>query len=188
MSLRRAAGWALVALALGGWLGAAPARLVAQDSTAAPRDSARVTPPTPLPAPGQAPVPGADSAGGGKPPVTPMGALWRSILIPGWGQARLNRKLTGALFIAWEGVTLGMSLKTSQELRYLERTNSAGKSAKRKERQDWLVLMGFNHLFAAVEGYVSAHLWDFPPDLDIGVGPLPGGGVGARVSMPVRFP
>lgn len=189
MRLGRLPRVAALGLALAIWLGAGPARLAAQDSTAAPRDSASVTPPTPLPPPAaQAPVPGSDSAGGGKPPVSPMGALWRSILIPGWGQARLNRKLTGALFIAWEGVTLGMSLKTSQELRYMERTNSAGKSAKRKERQDWLVLMGFNHLFAAVEGYVSAHLWDFPPDLEIGVGPLPGGGVGARVSMPVRLP
>jgi hypothetical protein len=163
-------------------------RLAAQDSTAAPRDSALVTPPTPLPPAAPAALPGSDSAGGAKPPISPMGALWRSILIPGWGQARLNRKLTGALFIAWEGVTLGMSLKTTQELRYMDRTNSAGRSAKRKERQDWLVLMGFNHLFSADEGYVSAHLWDFPPDLEIGAGPLPGGGLGAHVSIPVRIP
>ena len=49
-------------------------------------------------------------------------AFWRSLLLPGWGQAKLNRKLTGALFVAWEGVTLGMSIKTSHELSYLRRT------------------------------------------------------------------
>ena len=27
--------------------------------------------------------------------ISPLNALWRSMLIPGWGQARLNRKLAG---------------------------------------------------------------------------------------------
>ncbi|HXI21106.1 MAG TPA: hypothetical protein VNH46_08480 [Gemmatimonadales bacterium] len=121
------------------------------------------------------------------PPVSPMGALWRSLLLPGWGQAKLNRKLTGALFVTWEGVTLGMSIKTAHELRYLRRTGSGSVSSKERERQDWLVLLGFNHLFAAVEAYVSAHLWDFPTDLHIRAAPVPGG-VGATVSVPVRFP
>jgi hypothetical protein len=117
-----------------------------------------------------------------------MGALWRSILIPGWGQARLNRKLTGAIFVAWEGVTLGMSIKTSHELHYLRATNSGKVQAKEKERQDWLVLLAFNHLFSAVEAYVSSHLWDFPGDLEINAAPLPGGGVGASLRIPIRGP
>jgi len=116
-----------------------------------------------------------------------MGALWRSILLPGWGQAKLNRKLTGALFVTWEGVTLGMSIKASHELRYLRRTNSAAISSKKKEKQDWLVLLAFNHLFAAIEAYVSAHLWDFPRDLEIRATPIPGG-VGASVRLPFRVP
>lgn len=117
-------------------------------------------------------------------PVSPMGGLWRSILIPGWGQAKLNRKLTGALFIAWEGVTLGMAIKSNHELNYLRRTGSGSVRAKEKERQDWLVLLAFNHLFSAIEAYVSAHLWDFPDDLDVRAAPLPGGGIGAGVKIP----
>lgn len=124
----------------------------------------------------------------GKAPVTPMGALWRSILIPGWGQAKLNRKLTGALFVTWEGVTLGMSLKTSHELRYLRKTGSGSVAAKKQERQDWLVLLAFNHLFAAIEGYVSAHLWDFPDDLKIQATPMPDGRIGGSLSVPFRLP
>lgn len=123
----------------------------------------------------------------GKTPVSPMGALWRSILIPGWGQAKLNRKLTGALFITWEGVTLGMALKSNHELQYLRRTRSGSVSAKEQERQDWLVLLAFNHLFAAIESYVSAHLWDFPDDLQLRAVPVPGG-VGGSVNVPFRFP
>ncbi len=122
-----------------------------------------------------------------RPPVSPMGGLWRSLLIPGWGQAKLNRKLTGALFITWEGITLGMSIKTAHELNYLRRTGSTSVASKRQEKQDWLVLLAFNHLFAGVEAFVSAHLWDFPEDLEVSAAPLPEGGFGASVRLPVRF-
>ena len=116
------------------------------------------------------------------PPVTPMGAFWRSILIPGWGQAKLGRKLTGGMMMAWEGVTLGMTLKTSHELAYFENTHSSLVATKEQERQDWLVLLVFNHLFSGLEAYVSAHLWDFPPDLRIQALPR---GVGASVTLPL---
>jgi hypothetical protein len=116
--------------------------------------------------------------------ISPLNAFWRSFLIPGWGQARLNRKLTGGMFVAWEGVTLGMSLKTRRELRVLRRDNSARADAKRQEHEDWLVLLAFNHLFAGLEAYVSAHLADFPGDLRVEAVP---GGVGAAVSLPVRL-
>jgi hypothetical protein len=117
-------------------------------------------------------------------PISPMGAFFRSFLLPGWGQARLNRKLTGGIFVAWEGVTLGMSLKTRQELAYLRRTGSARAESKRREHEDWVVLLVFNHLFAGLEAYVSAHLADFPGDLRLEAVP---GGLGASVSVPIRI-
>jgi hypothetical protein len=116
--------------------------------------------------------------------VSPFNALWRSLLLPGWGQARLNRKLAAGIFIAWEGVTLGMSLKTRRELRYLRRTHSGRADSKRQEHEDWVVLLAFNHLFAGLEAYISAHLADFPGDLRLRAVP---GGVGAAVSLPVRL-
>jgi len=116
--------------------------------------------------------------------ISPLNAFWRSFLVPGWGQARLNRKLSGGIFVAWEGVTLGMSLKTRRELGYLRRSGSARADGKRQEHEDWLVLLGFNHLFAGLEAYVSAHLADFPGDLRVEAIP---GGVGASVSLPVRL-
>jgi hypothetical protein len=114
-------------------------------------------------------------------PVSPMGAFFRSLLLPGWGQAKLNRKLTGGIFVAWEGVTLGMTLKTSHELNYLRRTNSGRVEVKEQEKEDWIVLLAFNHLLSALEAYVSAHLWDFPDDLEFRAVP---GGVGGQLSLP----
>jgi len=96
---------------------------------------------------------------------SPLGYFARSLLVPGWGQASLDRKLTGGLFIAFEGLALGMMLKANTELRYLERTGSARVEDKRNERQDWLVLLGANHLFAGLEAFVAANLYDFPGDL-----------------------
>jgi hypothetical protein len=116
--------------------------------------------------------------------ISPMNALWRSLLVPGWGQARLNRKLAGGILVGWEAVTLGMTLKTRHELRYLRRTGSGRADDKRQEHEDWVVLLGFNHLFAGLEAFVSAHLADFPGDLHFQAVP---GGVGASISLPIQL-
>jgi len=116
--------------------------------------------------------------------TSPMNAFFRSFLLPGWGQAKLNRKLTGGIFVAWEGVTLGMSLKTRHELAYLRRTGSGRAEDKRREHEDWIVLLAFNHILAGLEAYVSAHLADFPRDLKFQAVP---GGFGASLSLPVRI-
>ncbi len=172
---------------LGGFLlvaAAGPLAAQVPDSSAAPAapaDSAATTDTVPEAA-------RTDSTIYPKAPVSPMGALLRSFLVPGWGQAKLHRKLTGALFVTWEGVTLGMALKTHHELQYLRRTGSGSVSAKRQERQDWLVLLAFNHLFAGIEAYVSSHLWDFPDDLEISAAPMPDGGFGASIRVPLRLP
>ena len=121
-----------------------------------------------------------------KRPVGPGGALWRSLLVPGWGQAKLGRGIAAGLFLAVEGVSLGMVLKTNSELNYTKATDTTAVANKTQEREDWLVIMAVNHLIAGLEAYVSAHLWDFPGDLALK--PVRGGGVAASVNFPVRVP
>ena len=142
------------------------------------------------PLPAQRPVPSttvrivSDSAVEHRPP--PLNYFFRSLLIPGWGQSSLDRKLTGALFIGFEGLALSMTLKTTYELRYLDRVDTVLARSRRGERQDWIVLLAFNHLFSGLEAYVSAHLLDFPRDLHVRALPMPGGrnGVGFSIGMP----
>lgn len=122
----------------------------------------------------------------GKAPVGPSGALWRSLLVPGWGQAKLGRGIAAGIFIAIEGVSLGMVLKTNSELQYLSATDTTAVDNKTQEREDWIVIMAVNHLISGLEAYVSAHLWDFPGDLALK--PVRGGGVAASVNFPVRVP
>ena len=113
--------------------------------------------------------------------IGPMGAFWRSLLFPGWGQAKTGRPVTGALFVTWEGVAAMMTLKAQQETHYLKESGSDNLGAKRQEVQDWLVLWIFNHLFSGAEAYVSAHLQDFPRELKVRVIP---NGVGISVPVP----
>src|SRR5438876_53682 len=111
----------------------------------------------------------------------PFAAAWRSLLIPGWGQAALGRDVAGAVLASWEGVTIMMTVKARQELHYLEQSGSGNVQAKRQQVQDWLVLWIFNHLFAGAEAFVSGHLQDFPKELH--VQPLPGG-IGVSIPIP----
>ncbi len=113
--------------------------------------------------------------------MKPFGAFWRSLLLPGWGQAKTGRPVAGAAFAAWEGVTAMMTLKAQSEVHYLKETGSPNVAPKRQQVQDWLVLWVFNHLFSGAEAFVSAHLQDFPKDLKLRAFP---GGVGITVAVP----
>jgi hypothetical protein len=151
----------------------------------------------PVPPPGPPDTAGAGAGAGrpdtaGKAPVVvhrlkPLPAFFQSLLIPGWSQSKLDRKLTGSLFVSWEGVTLGMFLKARGEVRYLQRigADSSRITAKLRERQDWLVLLGFNHLFAGLEAYVASQLQDFPADVRLRAAP---GGLGFEAVVPFRIP
>lgn len=123
-----------------------------------------------------------------KAPVGPAGAFLRSFLVPGWGQLQLHRPVPALVFIALEGTFAGLSLKANHDVQQARLTDqspdSAVVSAKKRSREDWLVLLGFNHLMAGLEAYVSSHLWDFPGDLRIRATP---GGVGASASIPIRI-
>ena len=113
--------------------------------------------------------------------LKPFAAAWRSLVIPGWGQAALGRDVAGVVLASWEGVTIMMTVKARQELHYLEESGSGNVQAKRQQVQDWLVLWIFNHLFAGAEAFVSGHLQDFPKELH--VQPLPGG-IGVSIPIP----
>ena len=117
-----------------------------------------------------------------EPPVSPLSAALRSLLLPGWGQSVLGRRVTGAVFVVWEGLTLWMTVKSSHQLVYQKRIGAETIDGKRQEVQDWAVLLAFNHLLSAAEAFVSANLWDFPVDLELRALPQ---GVGAGLS--VRF-
>ena len=116
-----------------------------------------------------------------KPPITPGGAFLRSLVLPGWGQAALQRNVTGGVFMTFEGIALTMVWKSSWQVRYAEARDKLVKSHK-QELQDWLILLAFNHLMSGAEAYVSGHLYDFPASLKFQT--LSHDRVGLGVSVP----
>ncbi|HEX5387646.1 MAG TPA: hypothetical protein VFW66_13150 [Gemmatimonadales bacterium] len=119
--------------------------------------------------------------------VSPGAALWRSLLLPGWGQLKLGHHFAAGFFIAAEAVTLGMSIKTSRDLSQLRQSgaDSVTIDSKSQSREDWLVLLAVNHLLAGLEAFVAAHLSDFPAELKLRRTPR---GMDAGFSLPVRVP
>jgi hypothetical protein len=121
-----------------------------------------------------------------EPPVSPMGAMLRSMVLPGWGQAVLRRRGAGAVFVFFEGLTLAMWVKSLHQDSYLKSTDADAETLESKgaEIEDWLVLLVFNHLLAGTEAYVSANLWDFPAELEARALPAGSVGLGATVYLP----
>src|SRR5689334_2358703 len=70
-------------------------------------------------------------------PSTPMGAMFRSFLLPGWGQAVYGRKVTAGIMMGFEGLSLGMLLKVHSEMDQIPASDSVRLANKRQERQDW---------------------------------------------------
>jgi hypothetical protein len=141
-------------------------------------DSARVdTTPTILRTAGDSLMDHRDSVLRAGPPIRPRTALLRSLLVPGWGQASLDRGTAGATYFALEAGSIAMLIFAKNELKVAKRAardstfvndstlgpppELAGRvRVRRSQVEDWAALIFFTHLFSAADAFVSAHLWD----------------------------
>ena len=89
---------------------------------------------------------------------TPKGALWRSALIPGWGQLRNGRYFKAVLFSAAAAGFAGASIS---ETRNLDRAEAPERQAAAGRRNTRLLLFIATATFSALDAYVDAHLADF---------------------------
>jgi len=157
--------------------------LAPQPSLAQRVDSARV-------APGRARV---DTAARAviKPPLSPRRAFLYSLLVPGYGQSVLKRPGAGALFVITESIAIAMLRESRADLaeaRALQRDSlvvigvdpGSGQTitqrnsydqelvdVRRGHVEDWVAFIFANHLFAAADAYVAAHLWDLPTQISV---------------------
>ena len=125
------------------------------------------------------------------PPLTPKRAFLYSALLPGFGQSRLDRGTSGALFASIELAAMVMVRRSGMNLREARRyqidtlpaeyrvagssvektgtfTNQFTRDLVRTRRlhvEDWLAVLAFNHLFAGADAFVSAQLWNVPVEL-----------------------
>lgn len=129
-----------------------------------------------------------------KPPLTPRRAFVYSMLLPGFGQSRLDRGTSGALFALVEVGSWAMVRKSRTDLREARRYSGdtlpnnyvvsatgtltpAGSlpnrfpvelvNTRRLHVEDWLAAIAFNHLISGADAFVSAQLWDVGPRVAI---------------------
>jgi len=176
-----------------------PSLLVAQQSGVARPAATSTAPATAAPSP----IAAVDSF---TPPISPGRAFLYSFLIPGSAQSILGRHKAGAGFVFVEAVTLGMIRESAADVHEARRLKGdstvisyvdangnplvfktprqfgdAYIQAREAHVEDWIALLVANHLFAAADGFVAAHLWDVRARLAMRA--VPNGGTALALSV-----
>lgn len=123
-----------------------------------------------------------------QPPLSPRRAFLYSLVLPGYSQSVLGRPAAGALFVLTESIAIAMLRESKADLNQARRlrtdslivigTDAGGQpilqrssyddeliSVRRGHVEDWIAFLIANHLFAAADGFVAAHLWDLPSQI-----------------------
>lgn len=161
-------------------------------------------------------------------PVSPVGAMLRSMVLPGWGQSEFESYFRGSVYFAgWTGnwfmifrnehrldnVQVRFDLRAAQIQDQLlasssnpdslraqidsfpdildtaVREDSLGNElrklvrARKQQREDWIAWSLFWVLASGVDAFVTAHLADFPADVEM----RPTGGRALSLSVSVPF-
>ena len=138
-----------------------------------------------------APVPKASAVTRLSPPLTPRRAFLYSLAVPGYGQSRLDRGTSGALFASLEITAIAMVRRSKADLQEVRRyridtlpsdfvvsgstltktgifTNRYSAELEKTRKlhvEDWMAVLFFNHLFSGADAFVGAQLWDVPISL-----------------------
>ncbi len=125
-----------------------------------------------------------------KPPLSPRRAFLSSLALPGYSQSVLGRPTAGALFVLTESIALVMLRESAADLREARRFrtdslvvigyepsgtpitqvsayNDRLVDIRRGHVEDWIAFLLANHLVAAADAYVGAHLWDRPTQISV---------------------
>ena len=122
-----------------------------------------------------------------RPPITPLGAFGRSLILPGWGQLEVGQPSRGAFYFAAEAVFLFMVFKSDARLSAAKAEipqNEERISNRSGQRENWIVLAGFVAFLSGLDAWVSAQFWDFEPT----VSPPPDGSLGVALGFKVDLP
>lgn len=131
------------------------------------------------------------------PPRSPRGAFFRSVVIPGWGQAWVGAPTRGITYFALESGSLWMLHKSVRQLQQAKRDDAwlrdigqLGADARsplvqsrRRQVEDWTAISIFLAFFAGADAFVSAYLADF--DERVGAAPGPDGALRIEATLPV---
>ncbi len=129
-------------------------------------------------------APEADSADSTRTGPAPMGAFFKSLILPGWGQLAADRPGRAVFYVTVQTATVFMIVRTQQRINRADDNGDEELAGSRREqREDWIALAVFWSLASAVDAWVSAHMWEFAGE----VVPPPDGsaGIAVRYQVPV---
>ncbi|MGA9836723.1 MAG: hypothetical protein WBQ26_05360 [Gemmatimonadaceae bacterium] len=144
------------------------------------------------------------------PPLSPGRSFAYSFLFPGYAQTVLGRPKAAALFLAFEALAVTMLHQAQFDLRQARNAGAdstvetwwdpaTGQTgpvfarspydstlvrSRRAHVEDWVAAIIANHLFAGIDAYVAANLWDVPAELTVQAVPGGGANLGVRVRVP----
>jgi hypothetical protein len=134
------------------------------------------------------------------PPVSPRGAFFRSVLIPGWGQTYVGAPGRGVVYFTLFAGSAYMSYVSRRQLydarqqedwlheigELKEDEDSGFVLAREQQFEDWAALSIFLLFFSGADAYVAAYLSDF--DDRIGISAADANSLEFRVSLPLGSP
>ncbi len=124
---------------------------------------------------------------GDGPPIAPLAAFGRSMIIPGWGQLEVGRGSRGAVYFAAESIFLYMVFKADSRVRAAREQipqNETRIENRTKQRENWIVLAGFTAFLSGIDAWISTQFWDWQPK----IGPPPDGTPGVSLGVEVHLP
>lgn len=136
---------------------------------------------------------------------SPWGAIWRSLVLPGWGQIYVESYWKAPIFVAGAGTMVALIVWNNErfqnavdEIELVEAEDSEdyrlyNLRKKREFYRDNRDMSAFYLLavytLATIDAYTGAHLYDFTVDDDISLYPSidRGGGVGLSIRINFDF-
>ncbi len=115
----------------------------------------------------------------------PVAALFKSMLLPGWGQFSADQPKRGVFYATAQAATVYMIIRTQRRINRADENGDEGLAESRREqREDWIALAVFWSLASGVDAWISAHMWGFAGE----VVPPPDGSVGLAVQYSIPVP
>lgn len=163
------------------------ARLTALASVLLAAPVAAQDPPENPPPPAEEVEQGQGAPADSVPPISPLGAFGRSMLLPGWGQVEVGRPERGAIYFGAAATTMFMVIKSSQKLSAAKAADPPDEdliASRTGQRENWIVLTLFVAFLSGIDAWVSTQFWDFETTITA----PPDGSVGASFGLQVNLP
>ena len=109
---------------------------------------------------------------------SPMGAMIRSAILPGWGQVYNNKYIKALVYLGGESYFVYRYSAIDKDVNKLKNDKSLNATedqieTKENQRNGWAWLFGAGYLLALGDAYVDAHLYGLNSDKDLSVGLKP---------------